>query len=182
MRLLHYELLPYVSDKCIIGQWGELNTIIAKHTDNIMINYIRNYNPMELLNYTSLVYLQMHRRNISVYSTKIMIDYYAKYFPDEFCEYDCVDDIVADLLIKAVQIDNTNNFGDGLFPKEHTNLYLLQCYFTLQEKYNRGAEDLTDEIMNKIKEFVANRFKNVTLESVIEGCPKVVLSTTSRPM
>lgn len=182
MRLLHYELLPYVSDKCIIGQWGELNTIITKHTDNIMINYIRDYNPIELLNYMSLVYLQMRKRNIPVYNTKVMIDYYAKYFPDEFSEYDCVDDIVEDLLVKAIQIDNTNNFGDGLFPREHTSLYLLQCYFALQEKYNRDAEDLTDEIMYNLEEFMLNRFKNVTLESAIEGCPKIVLSATSRPM
>ena len=164
MRLLHYELLPYISERTLINQWGELNTIISKHPDNIMINYAYD-NKLDLLHYAGLVLNQMLVRHIEVYSYKNILDYYIENFiGDNLGDYNDADDIVADLILES--LDSIKD-GKVLFVHQHTNLYLLQCFFNIQEKYFRGAPDLTEESMNALEGFVMLRFKNTYISSVV---------------
>lgn len=41
----------------------------------------------------------------------------------------------------------------GLQFKEHDRRYLLQCFYNLQEKYDRGQKDFTSENYKKIGGF-----------------------------
>lgn len=42
------------------------------------------------------------------------------------------------------------------FPKHHTDRYLLQCFYNLQEKYDRGQKDFDKDIYDRLEEFVKN--------------------------
>lgn len=48
MRLWHYELLPYLPKSQLLGLWRELNSIFKKQNNHILINYIYDYDKLEL--------------------------------------------------------------------------------------------------------------------------------------
>lgn len=166
MRLWHYELLPYLSDKAITTQWGELNTIMSKKdkVDNLIVNYVYKYEPRELLKYTGLVILELKTRNIPIYNYAVVIQYFADNYEEEFGEYGDVDDIITDLIFEA---KDWINAGNKLFKDHHTQLYLLQCFFNIQEKFNRGARDLNLDIMEKLTIFITSKFENMSLYDAI---------------
>lgn len=166
MRLWHYELLPYLSDKALTTQWGELNTIMSKKDklDNLSINYIYEYDKKELLRYAGLVMLEMKKRSIAIYSFVNLVQYFADNFEEEFEEYGDIDDIINDIIYDA---KDWVTLGNRLFKNHHTPSYILQCFFNLQEKFNLGAPDLNNDIMEKLTIFVTSKFENVSLYDVI---------------
>lgn len=164
MRLWHYELLPYLSDKALTTQWGELNTLLCSKVDNLMINYIYSYDKRELLKYAGLVIAEMRKRNIVIYNCVNVLQYFADNYEEEFEEYGDIDDIITDIIIEA---QDWINAGNVLFKDHHTPSYMLQCFFNLQEKASRGAFDLTQDIMEKLTIFVTSKFENVSLYDVI---------------
>ena len=166
MRLWHYGLLPYLSDKAITTQWGELNTIMSKKgkVDNLIVNYVYNYEPRELLKYAGLVILELKTRNILIYNYAVVIQYFADNYEEDFGEYGDVDDIINDIIYEA---KDWVTLGNKLFKDHHTQLYLLQCFFNLQEKFNRGAKDLNLDIMEKLTIFITSKFENMSLYDAI---------------
>lgn len=86
----------------------------------------------DLYNYTALVVEEMMNRGFKV-NTKVVDDYFITFKPKELYH-----------LIKHP------------FKNHHTDRYLLQCFYNLQEKYDRGQKDFTKEIYVRLYNFIRN--------------------------
>ena len=125
MRLWHYKLIPYLPNEMLISQWRECIAIkrqwekgTLKHR---LVSYVMDYDKTRFFRYVEAVRDEMCDRKIKFQN---------KYFIEimEYCQYDW-----------------NGNFE--LYP-EHNNRYLVQCYYNLQEKYDRGI--ITKEEWEKI--------------------------------
>lgn len=134
MRLWHYKLIPYLPNKQLVSQWRELNIIFKKQIKFSLINYVYEYPKHDLLAYSILVTSEMIKRNYRINSTKNF---------DKYFEY-----------TKIIDIENREKFKP--FKNHHNNRYLKQCFYNLQEKYDRGQKDFTQEQYIKLKEFIKN--------------------------
>lgn len=125
MRLWHYKLIPVLPDKMLVSQWRECIAIKRQWERGILkhrlVSYVIEHNSEYFINYVSKICLEMDKRNIK-YQEKYYFEIY------DFCPpYD---------------------FKDYLYP-EHNNRYLKQCYYNLQEKYDRGI--IIEEEWKKIE-------------------------------
>lgn len=113
MRLWHYKLIPVLPKKMLVSQWRECIAIKRQWEKGTLkhrlVSYVMNYDKSYLTNYTRLVANGLHLK-------KIKFNY--KYWI-EMCDFSNYK-IVAD------------NY------EEHNDRYLKQCYYNLQEKYDRG--------------------------------------------
>lgn len=130
IRLWHYKLLPVLPDKMLVAEWRECIAIkrqwekgTLKHR---LVSYVDNYNKQYFLNYVYRVIDEMYRRNIK---------YQSKFYDElkEFCW-------------NGAFVSNNLMFG------EHNDRYLKQCYYNLQEKYDRGI--ITKEEWQKIEDLI----------------------------
>lgn len=131
MRLWHIDLIPYLPNSQLVAQWRELNSIYAKQDNHILINYIYNYTKTYLLDYSTAVLNEMHKRSITIKS----FDKYNTYFR------------------------GTHQFDRQLRYEEHDNEYLTICYYNLKEKYLRHQKDFTKDIFEKLNEFYLTKIK-----------------------
>ena len=57
--------------------------------------------------------------------------------------------------------ENFMNYQEEKFNKlkykEHNDRYLLQCFYNLQEKYDRGQKDYSQEEYQKLERFMKGR-------------------------
>lgn len=128
MRLWHYKLIPVLPNAMLVSQWRECIAIkrqwekgTLKHR---LVSYVKDYFPIVFLEYVDLVIKEMKKRNIK---------YNYKYFNEieAFC---------------FIPLNVRCNYRY----KEHNNRYLKQCYYNLQEKYDRCI--ITEEEWEKIEE------------------------------
>lgn len=120
MRLWHYKLIPVLPKKQLVSQWRECIAIKGmwekgKLTNQPLVNYVMNHDKEYFMNYVWYVREELNRRNIN-YQNK----YYNEIF--NFCESD---------------FWMNDEYRNPLYP-EHNDRYLKQCYYNLQEKYDRG--------------------------------------------
>lgn len=127
MRLWHYELIKYLPRSQLLAQWRELNSIFKNKPKHILINYVYDHTKNYLLAYSVIVINEMNRRKY-----KWSVDNLTSYFGN---------------------LSDYANTGLPNFP-EHDDRYLLQCFYNLQEKYDRGQLDFTKEIYEKLEKFV----------------------------
>lgn len=124
MRLWHYKLIPYLPKDMLVSQWRECIAIKRQWEKGTLkhrlVSYIKNYDKNIFTYYVYQVKEELKKRNI-----KFQEKYY--YEIKKFCW----DDI------------------EGLNYLEHNNRYLTQCYYNLQEKYDRGI--ITKEEWEKVK-------------------------------
>ena len=120
MRLWHYELIHYLPKSQLLAQWRELNSIFKKQDKHILINYIYDYPKNDLKAYACMVIEEMKSRGYKINS---MANFEA-YFGDE---------------LLPAPIDGK------LFINHHTFRYLQQCFYNLEEKYDRGQADFSQE-------------------------------------
>ena len=139
MRLWHYKLIPVLPQKQLISQWRECIAIkrqwekgTLKHP---LVSYITNYDSECFVAYTYRVILEMQKRGIK---------YNEKYFHEiqDFCTYG------------RLTIFRINDYKQY---KEHNNRYLTQCYYNLQEKYDRGI--ITQEEWNLINKSIGGEIE-----------------------
>lgn len=115
MRLWHYKLIPVLPNAMLVSQWRECIAIkrqwekgTLKHR---LVSYVMKYNRDCFAWYIHQVYLEMLKRDIKCqekYMNEIIT----------FCHY--------------------RLWQDNLTYPEHNNKYLRQCFYNLQEKYDRG--------------------------------------------
>ena len=55
---------------------------------------------------------------------------------------------------------HTDGYNLFVFKNHHTNKYLIQCFFNLQEKYERGQKDFNREKYLELRKFVADKLKS----------------------
>ena len=122
MRLWHYKLIPVLPKKQLVSQWRECIAIKRQWENGTLkhrlVNYVMNYDKGTFMAYVLDVIDEMSRREIK---------YKDKYYNEilEFCGY----------------------YNNLIYP-EHNDRYLRQCYYNLQEKYDRGI--ISEEEWNKI--------------------------------
>ena len=121
MRLWHYQLLQVLPRKQLQGQWREICAISKKLIKNKTLHYglvnkILNYPLSNFTNYNLMVYDELVRRGIR---------------PNK--------ELLKVVTIDLFQLkDLFSNNDSTLFDDWHTNRYLKQCYYNLQEKYDCG--------------------------------------------
>lgn len=126
MRLWHYKLIPFLPNSQLLAQWRELNSIFKKQDKHILINYVYEYPRENLIWYSELVIREMSKRNFKIKSFDNLLDYCVSYY----------------------KMDNP-------FPNHHNNRYLIQCFYNLQEKYDRGQKDFTIDKYLDLKRLIA---------------------------
>ena len=94
-----------------------------------MVNYIKDYDESLFLYYVSLITDEMFKRQI-----RFQIKYYKEI--KDFC--------------------NNKKLADRY--SEHNDRYLKQCYYNLQEKYDRGI--ITNEEWNSIHKNIYGEINN----------------------
>lgn len=134
MRLWHYKLITGLPNAMLVSQWRECIAIkrqwekgTLKHR---LVSYVMDYDKVFFYNYVSYVCSEMLSRGI-----KFKSEYLSEI--TEFCG------IGFDLLYPSMI--------RGIY-KEHNNRYLLQCYYNLQEKYDRGI--ITFDEFQKIQKII----------------------------
>ena len=112
MRLWHYKLIKALPKLQLQGQWRELVAIWESEPNHILINYVYEYPKENFLKYAMMVLAELKARGIRTNSNRL-----TSYW-------------------NQIEMDYSNPF-----PKHHTKRYLRQCFYNLQEKYDRGQKD-----------------------------------------
>ena len=136
MRLWHYKLLKYLPDSQLKAQWRELNVIFKvgnEKINHILINYIKDYSKDDMYAYACLVLDEMRRRGFYV-----KFDNWNEYFRNQTAT-------------PAAELWEAEPFKH-----HHTARYLLQCFYNLQEKHDRGQKDFSDAQYEEMEDFVLN--------------------------
>ena len=133
MRLWHYSLIPYLPKSQLIAQWRELNSIFKNQPKHILINYIYDYQKDDLFSYTVMVNLELMKRKINIKSYDNVNNYFGKI---------CYE------------------FIEEPFKNHHNKRYLFQCFYNLEEKFDRGQKDFTQEEYDKLNYFIREELYN----------------------
>ena len=143
MRLWHKDLISYLPQQQLIAQWREcclIAGLLAKdHTPNhILVNPIISYEPKHYISYCSLVYKEMIERGYSV------TDKSSKKLTDDLRAWQLY---LKDQLPWELD-DKIPVAYDDLFFNWHNLRYFQQCYYNLEEKYDRGG--IPDDDWSKV--------------------------------
>lgn len=133
MRLWHYKLIPYLPKSQLLAQWRELNSFFAKQDKHILINYIYRYDKEYLRTYAWDVINEMLKRGYKVNT----MDHAARYF-GEMTFQEC---------------DESKRFA------EHNHRYLQQCFFNLQEKFDMGQADFSEDEYDRLSKFLIKEIR-----------------------
>jgi len=128
MRLWDYRLIPVLPNAMLVSQWRECIAIkrqwekgTLKHR---LVSYVMDYDKGYFYDYFHLIREELEKRNIK-YQGRYILEMY------NFCEDD---------------FHYEEHYYNYL---EHNDRYLKQCYYNLQEKYDRGI--ITEEEWKKIE-------------------------------
>ena len=134
MRLWHKDLIPCLPHQQLLGQWRELcliaKNIAEKGTPNhVLVNRCADYPLSHLTAYAAMVSNEMKKRGWRCNWTN-----FSFYIDDE-----------------SFMLD-----ADTLFADWHTDRYLRQCLYNLQEKADCGAVPPEEwkRIENHFKEYL----------------------------
>ena len=134
MRLWHKDLIPYLPQKQLCGQWRECcliaKNIAEKGTPNhILVNKIMDYPIDHFYIYTSMIADEMEKRGYK-------------------CNWNNFD--------KWLHLDVACTTINLLFKDWHTDRYLKQCLFNLEEKADCGG--ISPAEWHRIKNKFLERF------------------------
>lgn len=146
MRLWHYKLIDVLPKQQLLGQWRELNLIWKEisekgNINHIIVSYINDYSILEFIAYVKLVEQEMVNRKYTIKSTltsSLKQSYNEKDIP------------------KILEIMKT-----GPYKEIHNFRYLTQCFYNLQEKYDRGGIIKYDYDRLNQKYNLLNIYKNL---------------------
>lgn len=137
MRLWHKDLIDVLPKKQLVAQWRECCAIVGNikkygNPNHILVNPIMNYNKSHFYLYCCIVCHEMYVRgyDVSEKSRENILNY------------------VSD---EEKQISDRIERDGTLFEWWHNERYLNQCYYNLEEKYDRGGvpQDEWDKFENK---------------------------------
>lgn len=136
MRLWHYKLIPVLPNKMLVSQWRECIAIkrqwekgTLKHR---LVSYVKNYDTDLFNHYVGVLCWEMEDKNIK----------FQNKYAEEIYQF-CIENGASCLKHKE-------------YP-EHNDRYLKQCYYNLQEKYDRGI--VTQEEWQKIEDYISGLSK-----------------------
>lgn len=136
MRLWHRDIVPKLPKNQLLGQWRELcliGSLLGKdHTPNhVLVNPITDYPPEHFEAFCNLVIQEMRKRKFAINDTSLhalqdSVRAWRLYLNEEV-PFDYIDR------------DWNMDLGEPIYFDWHNDRYLNQCYFNLEEKYDRGA-------------------------------------------
>ena len=135
MRLWHKELIKVLPRQQLISQWRECcciarNINVKGSPNHILVNPIMNYPINDFMYYTFLVYCEIINRGY-----RANFDKFRKHFP--------------------LYCPNGFYVFANLYEDWHNDRYLIQCFYNLQEKFDRGGISVNE--WNKIESFCKER-------------------------
>lgn len=133
MRLWHWQILKYLPKSQLLSQKRECDLIwkdIAqgKKTNHVLINYIWNYTDYKV--------------QLASYYNRLRVEFYNRGF--KFVDK-------CNLLSYEVLVSQP-------FHKHQNDRYLLQCFYNLQEKYDRGQKNFDKETYLKLENFIREKW------------------------
>ena len=120
MRLWHKDLIAALPREQLVAQWRECSAIAGAIQKNgtpnhILVNYVLN-DLNSFVMYSYMVRQEMTKRGYRTMNN------------------------VWDKIVSVVSDDNWKACAyTSVFPNEHNDRYFYQCYYNLQEKYDRGG-------------------------------------------
>lgn len=128
MRLWSYEILEFLPKSQLIAQWRECNLLVKDDNEGRKTNHI-------LINYVweydiSHLYCYMDLVKAEMHKRGLLTP--------------------TDRRTKTYFLVDKKN----LFCKHHDNKYLVQCFYNLQEKYDRGQKDFDRETYLRLENFM----------------------------
>ena len=136
MRLWHRDMIHYLPKQQLLGQWRELcciaGCLATDHTPNhILVNPILDYPVEHFEAFCNLVIEEMRRRkyevgDVALHQLQDHVRSWRLYLNSEV-PFDYIDR------------DWNMNLGEPIYFDWHNNRYLKQCYYNLEEKYDRGG-------------------------------------------
>ena len=155
MRLWHKNLIPYLPDLQLKGQWRECRLIadgLAKNgtPNHLLVNKITEFLAPHFLNYTELVCEEMKKRNFVATEQSI------NKFSEDYAAY-CHQD--------KRWLRGIGGQCDCLFEDWHNKEYLRVCMANLYEKhfFGVGKSRITDEEW----ETLCRGYKEITGEEYV---------------
>ena len=152
MRLWHKDLIPLLPRQQFIAQYRELCGI-AKNWDingtpnHILVNKVMDYSVNHLYTYATLVKDEIKRRDYVINN----VSWHNFY---EHC-----------LSIKSQETTESRDLNSipyaELYSRWHTDRYLKQCLYNLQEKYDCGG--MSQQEWDIIKNYYSLNIKGILL-------------------
>lgn len=130
MRIWHYKLIPFLPKSQLIAQWRELNSIFKKQDKHILINYVYEYPKDDLFIYSAMIVEEMHKRGYVIKFSENFNNYFGLDMYKRPCDY-------------------------TPFKRHHNERYLIQCFYNLQEKFDRKQKDFTIDIYIDLMRLIA---------------------------
>ena len=136
MRLWHISMLPYLPKSQLLSQKRECDLIwkdIAngKQTNHVLINYIWDYND---------------------YLIELSVDYWL--LKIEFDNLGFTFKFSNNFITKNVFY----GYDYKPFENHHDDRYLLQCFYNLQEKFDRWQKDFDYQTYLKLENFIRGKY------------------------
>ena len=131
MRLWHKDLISVLPREQLVAQWRELSAIagniLTKNTPNhILVNKVMDYSFNHFISYAYYIRQEMTKRKYRTMNS------------------------VWEKICSICENDYNLLPMEEIYPDWHSNRYLEQCYFNLEEKYDCGG--ITKEDYKKIRE------------------------------
>lgn len=168
MRLWHKSIIPVLPGKQLVSQWRECCCIAKNISQNgtpnhLLVNKILDYDLSHFTSYTALIIDEMKNRGYKV--SKLALDNYNQNMDGAREKVNT--NITADTNISVdtnirvdtnVTVDTHKDYDtipvDLIYNKWHTEMYLVQCYYNLEEKFQCGGIDQIE--FGRILEFIKN--------------------------
>ena len=149
MRLWHKDLIQALPMQQLLSQWREcccIGVLLAKnHTPNhILVNPVIEFPAAHFERYCTLVYREMKKRGYAISEKP------CRELENNLRAWRVYKD---EELPWMWEVDNDYEFKATLFAGWHDNRYLRQCYYNLEEKYDRGGIP-DDEWSTLVKRYV----------------------------
>ena len=149
-RLYHYELIPFLPDELLLSTLDTLYDIMSIKPKDDLINYVYDYELIDLYIYIRLVTKEMNKRELEI----------SPWFLNMFEAYFCSK--------MLTNLDKVEIYSDP-FLEHHTDRYLLQCFFDIQERFDRNTKKTEKdlELMEKLVMFITIKFTKYRLYDLI---------------
>lgn len=152
MRLWHVDLIPYLPCKQLVSQWRECCCVAKDWADygspnHVLVNVITKYPLNHYIWYCHKVIEEMTNRGYDVRGISVeRLNHNIETIRDKARLFNLYPDVTDPIPENVV-----------IYPDWHNDRYLLQCYFNLEEKYDRGGIlpwewDIVDDYVSSVLE------------------------------
>ena len=151
MRLWHKGLVPYLPRQQLVSQWREVCLIanewaVTNTPNHVLVNEVLNYPISHFVSYCNMIFVEMGLRGYKIMPASInRLNENIKVI--DRCEH----------YNHNLTVGKNGWINSDIFENWHNDRYLLQCYFNLEEKHDRGS--ISDEDWDVIEDYVSDKLE-----------------------